>query len=94
MFSGHFLHLQNLNLHGHLNIILTHFVLFVHEFGLLDSKEYTALDDLIEFLDVFKKSSPRIGKEKSDAVSSPLKPNQKEPSDIFNANGVNNRGLS
>ncbi|CAH2326327.1 MOB kinase activator 2 isoform X1 [Pelobates cultripes] len=50
IYSAHFKEIAALELHGHLNTLLIHFLLFVREFSLLDPKETAILDDLSEIL--------------------------------------------
>ncbi|KAG8438121.1 hypothetical protein GDO86_008709 [Hymenochirus boettgeri] len=50
IYSAHFKEIAVLELHGHLNTLLIHFLLFVREFNLLDPKETSILDDLSEIL--------------------------------------------
>lgn len=54
MYSAHFTRLQQFGLHGHLNIIFMHFILLVREFDLLELKEISPLDDLIDMMEILK----------------------------------------
>ncbi|POI23732.1 hypothetical protein CIB84_012520, partial [Bambusicola thoracicus] len=48
IYSSHFKETLALELHGHLNTLYTHFILFIREFNLVDLKETTIMDDLTE----------------------------------------------
>ncbi|XP_015279114.1 PREDICTED: MOB kinase activator 2, partial [Gekko japonicus] len=50
IYSSHFKETLVLELHGHLNTLYTHFILFIREFNLVDPKETTIMDDLTEVL--------------------------------------------
>uniref|UniRef100_A0A8C2U735 MOB kinase activator 2 n=2 Tax=Coturnix japonica TaxID=93934 RepID=A0A8C2U735_COTJA len=50
IYSSHFKETLALELHGHLNTLYTHFILFIREFNLVDLKETTIMDDLTEVL--------------------------------------------
>ncbi|XP_050809707.1 MOB kinase activator 2 isoform X2 [Gopherus flavomarginatus] len=50
IYSSHFKESLALELHGHLNTLYTHFILFIREFNLVDPKETTIMDDLTEIL--------------------------------------------
>ncbi|XP_073460828.1 MOB kinase activator 2 isoform X1 [Lithobates pipiens] len=50
IYSAHFKEIVAMELHGHLNTLFIHFLLFVREFNLLDTKETAILDDLSEML--------------------------------------------
>ncbi|XP_051823364.1 MOB kinase activator 2 isoform X1 [Antechinus flavipes] len=50
IYAAHFKETLALELHGHLNTLYTHFILFIREFNLVDSKEVTVMDDLTEVL--------------------------------------------
>ncbi|KAM6360363.1 MOB kinase activator 2 isoform 1-T1 [Alca torda] len=50
IYSSHFKETLALELHGHLNTLYTHFILFIREFNLVDPKETTIMDDLTEVL--------------------------------------------
>uniref|UniRef100_H9H6H4 MOB kinase activator 2 n=1 Tax=Monodelphis domestica TaxID=13616 RepID=H9H6H4_MONDO len=50
IYAAHFKETLALELHGHLNTLYTHFILFIREFNLVDSKEVTVMDDLTEAL--------------------------------------------
>uniref|UniRef100_A0A8C4Y8T9 MOB kinase activator 2 n=5 Tax=Testudinoidea TaxID=8486 RepID=A0A8C4Y8T9_9SAUR len=50
IYSSHFKETLALELHGHLNTLYTHFILFIREFNLVDPKETTIMDDLTEIL--------------------------------------------
>lgn len=50
IYSAHFKEIVAMDLHGHLNTLFIHFLLFVREFNLLDPKETAILDDLSEIL--------------------------------------------
>lgn len=48
IYSAHFKETLALELHGHLNTLYAHFILFAREFNLLDPKETAVMDDLTE----------------------------------------------
>lgn len=50
IYSAHFKETVALELHGHLNTLYTHFLLFIREFNLVDPKETAIMDDLTEVL--------------------------------------------
>lgn len=50
IYSAHFKETLALELHGHLNTLYVHFILFAREFNLLDPKETAVMDDLTEVL--------------------------------------------
>lgn len=50
IYSSHFKETLALELHGHLNTLYVHFILFAREFNLLDPKETAVMDDLTEVL--------------------------------------------
>lgn len=50
IYSSHFKETLALELHGHLNTLYVHFILFAREFSLLDPKETAVMDDLTEVL--------------------------------------------
>ncbi|XP_075784312.1 MOB kinase activator 2 isoform X1 [Pelodiscus sinensis] len=50
IYSSHFKETLALELHGHLNTLYIHFILFIREFNLVDPKETTIMDDLTEIL--------------------------------------------
>ncbi|XP_045676987.1 MOB kinase activator 2 isoform X1 [Phyllostomus hastatus] len=50
IYSSHFKETLALELHGHLNTLYVHFILFAREFNLLDPKETAVMDDLTEAL--------------------------------------------
>lgn len=50
IYSAHFKETLALELHGHLNTLYVHFILFAREFNLLDPKETAVMDDLTEAL--------------------------------------------
>ncbi|XP_062973182.1 MOB kinase activator 2 isoform X1 [Elgaria multicarinata webbii] len=50
IYSSHFKETLALELHGHLNTLYIHFILFIREFNLVDPKETTIMDDLTEVL--------------------------------------------
>lgn len=50
IYSCHFKETLALELHGHLNTLYVHFLLFAREFSLLDPKETAVMDDLTEAL--------------------------------------------
>uniref|UniRef100_A0A671FKZ9 MOB kinase activator 2 n=1 Tax=Rhinolophus ferrumequinum TaxID=59479 RepID=A0A671FKZ9_RHIFE len=50
IYSSHFKETLALELHGHLNTLYVHFILFAREFNLLDPKETAIMDDLTEVL--------------------------------------------
>lgn len=50
IYSSHFKETLALELHGHLNTLYIHFILFAREFNLLDPKETAIMDDLTEVL--------------------------------------------
>lgn len=50
IYSSHFKETLALELHGHLNTLYIHFILFAREFSLLDPKETAVMDDLTEAL--------------------------------------------
>uniref|UniRef100_A0A6I8N3I1 MOB kinase activator 2 n=1 Tax=Ornithorhynchus anatinus TaxID=9258 RepID=A0A6I8N3I1_ORNAN len=50
IYSSHFKETLALELHGHLNTLYIHFILFVREFNLVDCKETTVMGDLTEVL--------------------------------------------
>uniref|UniRef100_A0A8D0Q1K8 MOB kinase activator 2 n=1 Tax=Sus scrofa TaxID=9823 RepID=A0A8D0Q1K8_PIG len=56
IYSSHFKETLALELHGHLNTLYVHFILFAREFNLLDPKETAVMDDLTEVLC----SGPRV----------------------------------
>ncbi|KAM3919379.1 MOB kinase activator 2 isoform 3-T3 [Leptodactylus fuscus] len=59
IYSAHFKEIVALELHGHLNTLFSHFLLFIREFNLLDTKETAILDDLSEML--FSEDSREAG---------------------------------
>ncbi|XP_023039126.1 MOB kinase activator 2 isoform X2 [Piliocolobus tephrosceles] len=50
IYWAHFKETLALELHGHLNTLYVHFILFAREFNLLDPKETAIMDDLTEVL--------------------------------------------
>uniref|UniRef100_V9KGF5 MOB kinase activator 2 n=1 Tax=Callorhinchus milii TaxID=7868 RepID=V9KGF5_CALMI len=50
IYWSHFKESVALDLHGHLNALYTHFMLFIREFNLVDPKETVIMDDLTEIL--------------------------------------------
>ncbi|XP_021563270.1 MOB kinase activator 2, partial [Carlito syrichta] len=50
IYWSHFKETLALELHGHLNTLYVHFILFAREFSLLDPKETAVMDDLTEVL--------------------------------------------
>lgn len=50
IYWAHFKETVALELQGHLNTLYTHFIVFVREFNLVDSKETCIMDDLSEVL--------------------------------------------
>uniref|UniRef100_A0A8C7AQ38 MOB kinase activator 2 n=1 Tax=Neovison vison TaxID=452646 RepID=A0A8C7AQ38_NEOVI len=50
IYWSHFKETLALELHGHLNTLYAHFILFAREFNLLDPKETAVMDDLTEVL--------------------------------------------
>ncbi|KAK2081066.1 hypothetical protein P7K49_040181 [Saguinus oedipus] len=50
IYWAHFKETLALELHGHLNTLYVHFILFAREFNLLDPKETAVMDDLTEVL--------------------------------------------
>lgn len=50
IYCHHFDQISELGLQPHLNTSLKHFVLFSKEFGVVDSKEFAPLDELIQIL--------------------------------------------
>ncbi|XP_029812816.1 MOB kinase activator 2 isoform X3 [Suricata suricatta] len=50
IYWSHFKETLALELHGHLNTLYVHFILFAREFNLLDPKETAVMDDLTEVL--------------------------------------------
>ncbi|KAF7702228.1 MOB kinase activator 2a isoform X2 [Silurus meridionalis] len=55
----HFKETVALDLHGHLNTLYAHFIVFVREFNLVDPKEMCIMDDLSEVLCTPLPSSPQ-----------------------------------
>ncbi|PWA24699.1 MOB kinase activator 2a isoform X1 [Gambusia affinis] len=50
LYWAHFKETVALDLHGHLNTLYAHFIVFVREFNLIDPKETCIMDDLSEIL--------------------------------------------
>ncbi|XP_069755632.1 MOB kinase activator 2-like isoform X2 [Narcine bancroftii] len=50
IYWAHFKETVALELHGHLNALYMHFMLFIREFNLVDPKETVVMDDLTEIL--------------------------------------------
>ncbi|XP_043915608.1 MOB kinase activator 2 isoform X2 [Protopterus annectens] len=50
LYCAHFKETVALELHGHLNTLYIHFILFVREFNLIDPKDTSIMDDLTEVL--------------------------------------------
>ncbi|XP_028814881.1 MOB kinase activator 2a isoform X1 [Denticeps clupeoides] len=50
IYWAHFKETVALDLHGHLNTLYAHFIVFVREFNLVESKETCIMDDLAEVL--------------------------------------------
>ncbi|KAL4622710.1 MOB kinase activator 2-like isoform X2, partial [Arapaima gigas] len=50
IYWAHFKETVVLELHGHLNTLYTHFIVFIREFNLVDPKETAIMDDLFEVL--------------------------------------------
>nr|XP_033783934.1 MOB kinase activator 2 isoform X2 [Geotrypetes seraphini] len=50
IYSAHFKETVALELHGHLNTLYIHFLLFIREFNLVDPKETSIMEDLTEVL--------------------------------------------
>lgn len=50
IYWAHFKETVALDLHGHLNTLYAHFIVFVREFNLVDTKETCIMDDLSEVL--------------------------------------------
>lgn len=59
IYWAHFKETVALDLHGHLNTLYTHFIVFVREFNLVDPKEMCIMDDLSEVLCAPLPSSPQ-----------------------------------
>lgn len=50
IFWSHYKETVAMELHGHLNTLYTHFIVFIREFNLMDPKETSIMDDLTEAL--------------------------------------------
>ncbi|XP_027028984.1 MOB kinase activator 2a isoform X3 [Tachysurus fulvidraco] len=59
IYWAHFKETVALDLHGHLNTLYAHFIVFVREFNLVDPKEMCIMDDLSEVLCTPLPSSPQ-----------------------------------
>ncbi|KAM9496303.1 MOB kinase activator 2a isoform 3-T3 [Clarias gariepinus] len=59
IYWAHFKETVALDLHGHLNTLYAHFIVFVREFNLVDPKETCIMDDLSEVLCTPLPSSPQ-----------------------------------
>lgn len=53
IYQCHFREVHGLKLHGHINTLTYHFMLFNHQFSLVDDKEMEVLDDLFERLQYY-----------------------------------------
>jgi len=47
MYVHHFKKMQELDLEPHLNSVFKHFLFFIHEFGLVDKKEFVPIASLV-----------------------------------------------
>nr|XP_055165070.1 MOB kinase activator 2 isoform X2 [Nyctereutes procyonoides] len=77
IYWSHFKETLALELHGHLNTLYVHFILFAREFNLLDPKETAVMDDLTESgLGSYPNSSTevKIGRHIQLALLSPQSP--------------------
>ncbi|XP_050990884.1 MOB kinase activator 2b isoform X1 [Labeo rohita] len=50
IYWSHYKETVAMDLHGHLNTLYTHFIVFIREFNLMDPKETSMMDDLTEAL--------------------------------------------
>ncbi len=50
IYWSHYKETVAMDLHGHLNTLYTHFMVFIREFNLMDPKETSMMDDLTEAL--------------------------------------------
>lgn len=50
IYWAHYRETVAMDLHGHLNTLFTHFIVFIREFNLVDPKETSIMDDLYEAL--------------------------------------------
>ena len=50
IYWAHYRETVAMDLHGHLNTLYTHFIVFIREFNLVDPKETSIMDDLSEVL--------------------------------------------
>ncbi|KAG9272796.1 MOB kinase activator 2b isoform X1 [Astyanax mexicanus] len=50
IYWSHYKETVAMDLHGHLNTLYTHFIVFIREFNLMDPKETSIMDDLTEAL--------------------------------------------
>uniref|UniRef100_A0A673JWU8 MOB kinase activator 2b n=1 Tax=Sinocyclocheilus rhinocerous TaxID=307959 RepID=A0A673JWU8_9TELE len=50
IYWSHYKETVAMDLHGHINTLYTHFVVFIREFNLMDPKETSIMDDLTEAL--------------------------------------------
>ena len=57
VYYSHFEHVVNIGAEAHLNSCFKHFIMFVREFSLIDTRELEPLKDLIKSLTSSKKSS-------------------------------------
>jgi hypothetical protein len=62
VYQCHWRHLAALRLHGHMNTLAYHFLLFNRQFSLIDDKEAEVLDDLFDRLRLHATSSRRAVK--------------------------------
>ncbi|CAO2583937.1 MOB kinase activator 2, partial [Lemmus lemmus] len=69
IYWAHFKETLALELHGHLNTLYVHFILFAREFNLLDPKETAVMDDLTEVLCSSPGSSGATGDGASSGAS-------------------------
>ena len=98
LYYAHFARLRQLELHVYLSVVFKHFTYFVREFSLLDRRETSSLDDLVEAMGLFPSSTDRShspsesSRPNSQHVlhkSSSLPTNNLNPSQHFSGNSLN-----
>ncbi|XP_035674246.1 MOB kinase activator 2-like isoform X1 [Branchiostoma floridae] len=71
IYHAHYRELVHLDVHAHMNSAFAHFILFTHEFRLIDPKETVVLDDLVEAMHIFPSEKDDVqDSEKQDAKES------------------------
>lgn len=68
LYYAHFYRIRQLDLHGYLNIIFKHFIFFVRESNLLERRETSSLDDLVNMMGMFALDTHSEGRTTSPSL--------------------------